>query len=62
MFYDIQNTSLIMIMTRRDDQMSGAFWEIVEFGPHGFEPWSSQMNDLEIDTCRVIIRCLALLG
>ena len=31
-------------------------------GDHGFEPRSSQTNDLKIDTCRLLARCLALLG
>ena len=40
------------------------FWEVVGFKPHGhgFEPWSSQNNDLKIYTCRYLAWCSALLG
>ena len=38
------------------------FWEIRLFGPHDFEPWSSQTNDLKIDTCHFLARYSALLG
>ena len=38
------------------------FWEIGEFGPHGFEPWSSQINYLKIYPCRLLARHLAILG
>ena len=31
-------------------------------GPHGFEPGSSLINDLKIDTCRFPNRSSALLG
>ena len=32
------------------------FWEIGWFGHQGFEPWSSQMHDLKIDTCGFLAR------
>ena len=32
------------------------------FGPHGFERWSSQSDDLKIYTCRFLARSSALLG
>ena len=35
------------------------FWEI---RAHGFEPWSSQANDLRIDNCRFLARCSTFLG
>ena len=31
-------------------------------GLHRFESWSSQTNDLKIDTCRFQARCSGLLG
>ena len=33
-----------------------------ESGPHGFEPWSSQANDIKINTCHFLARYSALLG
>ena len=38
------------------------FGDIGGFGPHGFEPRSIQPDDLNIDTCHFLARCLALLG
>ena len=38
------------------------FWEIEGFEPLVFEPWSSQTNDLKIDSCHLIARCSELLG
>ena len=37
-------------------------WEIGGFGPRRFEPWSSQTNELKIDSCRFLARHSALLG
>ena len=37
-------------------------WEIRESEPRRFELWSSQTNDLKIDTCCYLAWCLALLG
>ena len=39
-----------------------SFWEIEEFEPHGYVPWSSQTDNLKIDTCRFLARHSALLG
>ena len=36
--------------------------EIGESEPLGFEPWSSQTNDIEIDTCYFLARRSASLG
>ena len=33
-----------------------------ESGPCGFKPWSGQINDFKIDTCRFLTWRLALLG
>ena len=36
--------------------------EMGDFGPHAFEPWSSQMNDLQIYACHFLDKCSPLLG
>ena len=42
----------VCLVTRWDGRMRRAFrlpfWEIGGFGPHGFESWSSQTNDLHL--------------
>ena len=38
------------------------FWEIEGSEPSGFEPWSNQTNDFEIDIGRLLARHSALLG
>ena len=38
------------------------FWEIRESEPREFEPWSSQTNGLNIDTCRYLAWRLTSLG
>ena len=37
------------------------FWEVQGFDARGFEPWSSQTVDINIDTYRFLGKCLALL-
>ena len=38
------------------------FWEIGGFGSHGFKPWSSQINDLNIDDCHCLSKRSTLLS
>ena len=37
-------------------------WQVMGSEPHGFKPWSSQTNDIKLDTCCFLARCSALLG
>ena len=38
------------------------FWEVGRFGTRGYKLWSSQTNDLKIDTCHFLARHSTLLG
>ena len=62
----IPTTTEYIQKTRPNGQMSRAALSHVlgdqGFEPHGFEPWSSQTNDLIIYTCRYLARHLALIG
>ena len=42
-------TGLLLYLTRRDGCLA-PIWEIVGFGTHRLEYWSSQTNDFTIDT------------
>ena len=53
---------MIYPCTGNDYSVSLPFWEIGGFEPRGFEPWSSQADDLKIDPCHFLARRLALLG
>ena len=48
----------------RCQQLPGTSHQLVDRGirTHGFEPRSSQTNDIKIDACRFLARCSTLLG
>ena len=49
-------------MAERDEHLFSCFGRFGEFKPYGFEPGSTQTNDLKVDTCRSLAWCSALLG
>ena len=36
-------------------------WDLREFGPNGFESWSSPTNDLKMYACRLLAGCLTFI-
>ena len=49
----------VYLAPRTDEKALLGDWGIE---PHGFEPWSSQTNDIKFDTCHFLARHSALLG